>query len=381
VTGDRAMRVPMYDHALVYRRERAEIDAAVARVLERGLIDWGPEVPAFEDEFARWLGTAHVVATNSGTAALKVALLALGIGAGDEVITAPNSDMGTAAAIHHAGARIVWADVEDDTLNLDPARVEARITPRTKALMPVDLFGHPADMPALCAIARRHGLAVIEDACLALGAGIRGRAVGLWADVTCFSHAPTKHLPACGTGGSAVTEDAAIAARMRRLAAYGQDREHHEDRRRAGRPQLHEDVGLNERMDEMQAAVLRARLPGLRAAIARRVAGAGIYGEALAGSPVRLPARRPDAVHSYRNYVVRVADRARVQEHLARAGIASTLPYVPLLPMQPAFAHLGGRGEDVPVAAAASEQVLALPLGPHLDDEHYASVARVLCSA
>jgi dTDP-4-amino-4,6-dideoxygalactose transaminase len=375
------MRGPMYDHALLYERDRPLVHEAVARVLERGLIDWGPEVPAFEIDLAQWLGAAHVVATNSGTAALKVALLALGIRAGDEVITAPNSDIGTAAAIHHVGARIVWVDVEDDTLNIDPARIEAAITPRTKALMPVHLFGHPADMPAVREIAHRHGLAVIEDACLALGASIHARPVGLWADVACFSHAPTKHLPACGSGGCAVTQDAEIAARMRRFAGYGQDREAHYLRRYAGRPQVYEVTGLNERMDEVQAAILRARLPGLRAAIARRIADADLYGEALAGSAVVLPARRVGCVHSYRNYVVRVADRARVQARLARAGIATALPYVPLLPLQPAFAHLGCRREDFPVASLASEQVLALPIGPHLDDEQYAYVARVLLSA
>jgi dTDP-4-amino-4,6-dideoxygalactose transaminase len=168
------MRVPMYDHALLYERDRPLVHEAVARVLERGLIDWGPEVPAFEIDLAQWLGAAHVVATNSGTAALKIALLALGIGAGDEVVTAPNSDIGMAAAIHHVGATIVWVDVEDDTLNIDPARIEVAITPRTKALMPVHLFGHPADMPAVREIAHRCGLAVIEDACLALGASIHG---------------------------------------------------------------------------------------------------------------------------------------------------------------------------------------------------------------
>ena len=173
-----AMKVPFYDHAKLYRRRQAEIDAAIHRVVASGRLDWGDEVPAFEAEFAAFVGAAHCVTVNSGTAALKVALLGLGIGPGDEVVTVPNSDIGTTSGIHHVGATSVWVDVEPGALTMDPAAMRAAITPRTRALLPVDLFGHPAAMPEIMATAKAHGLAVVEDACLALGADIGGRAIG-----------------------------------------------------------------------------------------------------------------------------------------------------------------------------------------------------------
>lgn len=372
------MQVPLYDHAARYQANKADIDTAVARVLERGALDWGPEVPAFEAEFAAWLGVAHVVGCNSGTAALTIALSAIGIGPGDEVITAPNSDIGTAAAIHASGARIVFVDVEPDTLNLDPALVEAAIGPKTKALLPVDLFGHPADLPALVEIARRHGLALVEDACLALGASIGDRAIGQFADITCFSHAPTKHLGAAGSAGSAATADVELAARMQRLAGYGQDRARHQTTALATPAQDFRDIGLNQRLDELQAAILRAKLPHLTKDLAHRRDAARLYDRGLAGLGFGLPIERPRTTHSYRNYVIRVENREQVRGELADAGVATALPYVPPLHLQPALAHLGYQLRDFPVTEKAAEEILALPLGAHLDNVHYAHVVITL---
>lgn len=352
--------------------------AAAQRVLAGGTWDWGPEVPSFEHELATWLGVGHAVGANSGMAAIKLALAAAGVGPGDEVITVPNSDIATTAAIHHLGATSVWVDVEWDTMNMDPRLAETAITPRTRVLLPVHLYGHPADMPALCALAKRHNLVVIEDACLALGAGVEGIAAGTWGEIGCFSHAPTKHLAACGTAGSAVTNDAALAERMRLYAGYGQPRATSMQRGLAGRGQHLLVEGFNERLDELQAAILRARLPFVAAAIAARRATAAAYSAALAGSAIETPIERPGYVHTFRNYVVRVGQRDRAQQRLAEAGIASALLYVPPLHLQPAY-HARGYGRGAfPVTEAACDTLLALPIGPAVPDEQIERVVDVL---
>lgn len=375
------MPIPFYDHASQNRELRPELDAAVARVLASGRLDWGPEVPAFEAAFAKWLGVARAVGTNSGTAALKVALLGLGIGRGDEVITVPNSDIGSTAAIHHAGATAVWVDVEPDTGNIDPVEVEAAVTPRTAALLPVDLYGHPADMPALRAIAKRRGLAIVEDACLSLGASIDGRGVGRWADVTCFSFAPSKHLGAYGSGGAAVTDDAALARRMERFAGYGQDRERHYRGGLAPPPLDHWCEGLNERLDELQAALLRVKLPHLQGIVDGYVERAAAYSEALAGTPVRTPVVRLGHVHTFRNYVVHVAERDRVRARLAEEEIATGLHYAPPLHRQPVYRETAAARRPFPVADRLGETLLSLPIGAHLDHYDCRRVANALAAA
>ena len=374
------MRIPFYDHAAAYRERKPELDAAIARVLASGRLDWGPEVPAFEASFADWLGVGHAVGTNSGTAALKVALLALGIGPGDEVITVPNSDIGSTAAIHHAGATAVWVDVEPDTGNIDPGEVDAAVTPRTAAILAVDLYGHPADLPALGAIAGRRGLAIVEDACLALGASINGRSVGRFADVTCFSFAPSKHLGAFGSGGAAVTGDPAVARRMERLAGYGQARDRHQDHGPAAPPLEHLDEGLNERLDELQAALLRVKLAHLHEVVDGHVARAGVYTKALAGTPVRTPVVRAGFVHSFRNYVVHLEDRDRVRHRLAEDGIATGLHYAPPLHRQPVYRETAAARRPFPVADRLGETLLSLPIGPHLDAAACRHVADALAS-
>ena len=375
------MPIPFYDHTVVYRELKPCLDAAVARVLESGRLDWGPEVPAFESEFAEWVGVAHAVGTNSGTAALKVALFALGVGRGDEVITVPNSDIGSTAAIHHAGATAVWVDVEPDTGNIDPVQVDAAVTPRTAAILPVDLYGHPADMPALRAVAGRHGLAIVEDACLALGAAIDERRVGQWADVTCFSFAPSKHLGAFGSGGAAVTDDAALARRMERFAGYGQDRERHYRDGPAAPTLEHRCEGLNERLDELQAALLRVKLRHLEKVLHAQIGRASFYTRALSDAPVRTPQVRPGIAHAFRNYVVHLVGRDRVRRQLAQDGIATGLHYAPPLHRQPVYRDAAAAKRPFPVADRLGETLLSLPIGPHLSPDDGQRVADALAAA
>lgn len=375
------MRVPLYDHARLYRLQQPELDAAVGRVLASGSIDWGPEAPAFEQAFAAWLGVSHVVGTNSGTAAIKAALLALDIGPGAEVITVPNTDISTTAAIRFVGARPVWVDVEPDTCNMDPHLVEAAISARTRAILPVDLYGHPADLPALREICDRHRLALVEDACLALGAAIGGRRVGQWADITCFSFAPSKHLGAYGSAGAAATDDASLMQRLQSIVAYGQARDRHYQGALAGGELRHETDGLNERLDEIQAALLQVKLPHLSARIDHYIDCARTYSNALSGGNIRLPTVRPGCTHTFRNYVLHVADRQRIQAALAEQEIATAIPYAPPLHMQPAYREMGYVRGSFPVAERSGDRLLGLPIGPHIEREHCEYVAACLLAA
>jgi len=371
------MAVPYYDHALIYHRRKADIDAAILRVLESGRPDWGPEVPAFEQEFAAWIGAPHAVTVNSGTAALKVALLALKVGRGDEVITVANTDIASTSAVRLVGATPVWVDVDPVTLTMDVEAMKAAVTPRTRAILPVDLFGHPAAMPEIMAFARRHGIAVIEDACLALGAAIDGRRVGTIADVTCFSFAPTKHLGSLGSGGACVTGNAALADRMQKIAAYGQSRSRH----MAGAAQTllhHETEGLNERLDEIQAAVLRVKIADVPASLAARRTQAAAYTKGLAETRVACPTPATRVDHAFRNYVVHLDDRDRVRQDLAARGVPTAVSYAPPLHLHPAFADLGYRKGALPVSERSGERLMGLPIGPHLEDRHVAEVCEAI---
>ncbi|NLE77280.1 MAG: DegT/DnrJ/EryC1/StrS family aminotransferase [Chloroflexi bacterium] len=373
------MHVPMHDYQAEYRTLKAEIDGAVQRVLERGRPDWGPEGPAFEEELGRLAGLRHMVGANSGMAALKIALLALGIGPGDEVITVPNSDIASTSAIHHVGAKAVWVDIEADTFNMDPALVEAAITPRTKALLPVHLYGHPADMPALAEIAQRHNLLMVEDACLALGATVNGQPLGTWSQAVAYSHAPSKQLGALGTAGSVGTNDPAVAERLQLFAGYGQRRQRSylvERWRDPGLDLLVE--GVNERLDEVQAAILRAKLPHVPAWIEKRRADAHAYTAAFRGTAVTPPVERPGCRHTYRNYVVRVPQRDEVLRRLAHAGVSSAILYAPPLHVQPVYAHLGYRRGSFPVSEATCDDLLCLPIGPFLSEGERAYVIETL---
>jgi dTDP-4-amino-4,6-dideoxygalactose transaminase len=368
------MAVAFYNHARIYQRRKAEIDAAIFGVLESGRLDWGDNVPAFEADFAAFVGGAHAVTVNSGTAAIKIALLALGIGPGDEVITVSNTDIGTISAIHFVGATCVWVDIDPHTLCMDVGQAEGAITPRTRAILPVDMFGHPAPLVELTALARAKGLAVVEDACLALGADIDGRKIGTFADVTCFSFAPTKHLGSIGSGGACVVGDADLAERIRKISSYGQDRARHRAIGGTPPPLRHETEGLNERMDEIQAAVLRVKLADVPASIDARNRQAAMYAAAF-GDAVDVPTVRAGMRHAFRNYVIHHDARDALREGLRRRGIGTALSYAPPMHLQPIYADKGFREGSFPTTERSCSRLLGLPIGPHLDDGEIAEVA------
>jgi dTDP-3-amino-3,4,6-trideoxy-alpha-D-glucose transaminase len=327
---------------------------AIDRVIARGWFILGPEVEAFEAEFAAASGAAHAVGVGTGTDAIALTLRGLGVGPGDEVVTSPLSAAYSALAIMMAGARPVFADIDPDRLTIDPSQVERAISPRTKAILPVHLYGQPADMEALSATAARHGIAIVEDCCQAHLATANGRPVGTIGVAGAFSFYPTKNLGALGDGGAVVTNDAALADRIRRLRNGGQTDRYH-----------HESFGVNSRLDEMQAAILRARLPRLADWTARRRQLANRYRAALRGAPVDVPPAF-DAGHVYHLFVVRSRDRDALQAHLAARGIETLIHYPIPIPRQPSLAPTSP--SPCPQADAACAEVLSLPLSPALDD-------------
>ena len=356
--------VPFVDFAAHVRAIRPELDAAVARVLDSGWFILGPEGEAFERELAEALGAREAVAVANGTEALQLGLAALGIGPGDEVVTSPLTAAFTALAILSAGAKPVFADLDPRTLNVAPEAVARALTPRTKALLPVHLYGHPAEMTPLLALARDRGLAVLEDACQAIGALHDGRPVGTLGDLGALSFYPTKNLGALGDGGALLVGDPARAAALRRLRNGGQS-----DRYR------HEVPGLNSRLDELQAAVLRVGLRHLAAWTERRRAIAAIYLEELRGGAVRIPREAAYARAVYHLFVVRHPGRDALMTGLRERGFGTLIHYPIPLHLQPAFASLGGRPGDFPVAEQAAREVLSLPLYPELTDAQARAVA------
>jgi dTDP-4-amino-4,6-dideoxygalactose transaminase len=342
-------------NALVPTDDAAAVRAAIERVVASGWFVLGPEVDAFEREFAAACGAKYAVGVGTGTDAITLVLRALGIGAGDEVITSPLSAAYSALAIMMAGARPVFADIDPARLTLDPAAVEAAITPRTRAILPVHLYGQAADLPALEAIASRHGLAIIEDACQAHLATTAGRPIGTVGVAGAFSFYPTKNLGAFGDGGAIVTSDGAMADRLKRLRNGGQTSRYH-----------HQEPGANSRLDEMQAAILRARLPFLAGWTERRRAIASQYRRGLADAAVDVPPEF-DAGHVYHLFPVLSAQRAALQAHLAAAGVETLIHYPVAIPDQPALASTAPA--ECPVARRVSAEVLSLPLYPTLPDE------------
>jgi dTDP-4-amino-4,6-dideoxygalactose transaminase len=346
-----SLRVPFM--SLVPGPDADAIRSAMARVVDRGWFILGPEVEAFEHEFAAASGAAHAVSVGNGTDALALALRAMGIGHGDEVITSPLSAAFSALAIMMAGATPVFADIDPDRLTLDPSAAAAAVTPRTAAIMPVHLYGQPADMVALGDLARRRNLAMLEDACQAHFASCAGRPVGAFGAAAAFSFYPTKNLGALGDGGAIVTNDTAIADRLRRLRNGGQERKYQ-----------HVEFGVNSRLDDVQAAILRARLPFMTAWTARRRALGAIYRRELASAAVTVPPEC-DPGHVYHLFPVRSPSRDALMAHLERAGVGTLVHYPTALSEQPAFAAYPA---DCPVAVRVADEVCSLPLHPHLSD-------------
>jgi dTDP-4-amino-4,6-dideoxygalactose transaminase len=361
--------IPQIDLARQHAALRAELLTAAERVLSSCRFILGPEVQALEGEIAGLCGARHAIGVNSGTDALLLALKGLGVGPGDEVITSAFSFVASASTIVLAGARPVFVDVDPATFNLDPGQVEAAVTPRTRAIVPVHLYGHPAPMDAIVALARARGLAVVEDAAQALGASYAERPVGAWGDVACLSFYPTKNLGACGDGGMVVTVRDDVAERVRRLRDHGSARKYE-----------HTEIGYSSRLDELQAAFLRVKLKRLGAWTEARRRLAALYGTLLAGLPVALPVERPPARHVYHQYMIRVRQRDAVARALLDAGVGTSVHYPATIPAQPAFAGQAA-GARFPAAERAAGEVLGLPCFAELSDEEVSRVAEALRAA
>jgi dTDP-4-amino-4,6-dideoxygalactose transaminase len=358
------MNVPYFDLPAQIRALRPELDAAIAHVLDTCAFCLGPDVAAFERDFAAFLGVPHCLGFNSGTSALHVAMRLLDLGPGDEVITTPYTFVATSWAISYVGARPVFVDIEEQTMNLDPRLVEAAITPRTKAIMPVHLYGHPFDVDPLLAICRNRKLTLVEDAAQAHGARYRGRAVGNFGEMAAFSFYPGKNLGACGEGGALVTARADYAARARSLREHGSSVRYY-----------HDEVGYNYRMEGIQGATLSVKLKHLPAWNQRRRAIAHRYHELLKDTPLLLPREAGYAESVYHLYVVRHPLRDKLREHLAAKGVGTALHYPLPLHLQKCYAQLGYKAGDFPVAERAAGGCLSLPVYPELTDQQVEYVA------
>jgi dTDP-4-amino-4,6-dideoxygalactose transaminase len=349
---------------------RRELEAALGRVLDSGAYTLGPEVEAFEREFAAACGARHAVAVNSGTAALHLALLAAGVGPGDDVVTTPFTFIATACAIRYVGANPVFADVDRETHCLDPGAFAKAVTARTRAVMPVHLYGQVADMDPIRVVAERHGLAVVEDAAQAHGATYHGRAAGTLGALGCFSFYPTKNLGALGEGGLVTTADDALAEKLRLLRDWG-----------AREKYQHDLVAYNARMDGFQGAVLRVKLRRLAAWNEERRRLAARYAELLPKLGLEPPFERPGCRHVFHVYAVRVPERERVAAALRAAGIGTAVVYPRPLHLQPAFADLGLGAGSFPNAERAAQELLALPMFPGLAEDAPERVVAALAEA
>jgi dTDP-4-amino-4,6-dideoxygalactose transaminase len=348
--------IPIVDLTAQYLELQKQLDAAVRQVMAAGQFVMGPNVAAFESEVGAYLDVPHCVSLNSGTDALMLALRALDIGPGDEVITTPFSFFATSEAIASCGAQPVFVDIDPATFNIDPTAITGAITPRTAAIVPVHLYGLPAPMREIMDVASRNGLAVVEDCAQAFGATIDGRRVGTIGDVGAYSFFPSKNLGAYGDAGMVATRSTPLAQRIRALRTHGGLHKYY-----------HDEVATNSRLDELQAAILRVKLPHVDRWNEMRVAVASRYREGLsAADGIELPAERDGARHVYHQFTIRVADRDRVREQL-QAAFIQTMVYYPLpLHLQRAHGALGYARGAFPAAEAAASQVLSLPMFPEL---------------
>lgn len=364
------MQIPFLNLRAQHDPIRADINAAIAEVIDANAFAGGPFVEGFEKQFAPFCGTKHAIGVGNGTDALWLTLLALGVGPGDEVITVPNSFIATAEAISFTGAKPVFVDVDDNTYTMDPRLLEAAITPRTKAIIPVHLYGQPADMDPILEIARSRGLPVIEDACQAHGAEYKGRKAGSIGIAGCFSFYPGKNLGAFGEAGAVTTNDEQLAAKIRVLRDHGQARKYY-----------HSAIGWNARMDGIQAAVLQVKLKHLLRGNAARREHAQLYSQLLAGIPsITLPVTADYALHVWHLYVIHVPQRDRVLQLMAEKGISCAIHYPVPIHMQDCYQFLGhGRGA-FPVSEESACEALSLPMYPELRPDQIAHVTEALKS-
>ena len=358
------MRIPILDLKPAYEELRAELDAAYHRVMASGRVLLGPELEAFETEYAQSVGVAHCIGVANGLEALQLALMARGIGPGDEVIVPSHGYIATFLAVTHTGAKPIPCEPDPATYNLDPTRIASLLTPRTKAILPIHLYGQPADVEAISAIARPRGLFVLEDAAQSHGARLRGRFAGSLGDAAGVSFYPSKNLGALADAGAVTTNDGALAERLRHLRNYGSKVRYQ-----------HEFIGLNSRLSELQAAFLRAKLPHLAAWNARRAKLAAHYLSRLAGvGDLVLPHVPTWTEPAWHLFVVRTGHSAALQSHLTTRGIGTQVHYPTSPHLTPAYREAGWRRGDFPLAERLADEVLSLPIGPHLTAEQVEEV-------
>ncbi len=367
------MAVPLFDLTRQYATLRAEIEPAVCELLALGNYVLGPAVDEFENGAANFLHSAHAIGVANGTDALMLALRAINLQPGDEVITTPFTFYSAAEVVALLGAKPVFVDIEEDTFNIDPAQIEAAITLRTKAIIPVHLFGHPADMPAIMAIARKHDLRVIEDCAQSWGAILDGQQTGTWGDAGTFSFFPTKNLGSCGEGGLICSDDAKLAEKSRQLRVHGQSQRY-----------IYDELGYNSRLHALQATILSIKLRHVDSWNDARRKHAAHYAQLLAGTPYVVPAERDGARHIYHQYTLRLPrslDRDRISAKLTERGIGHAIYYPRSLHLQPVFADLGYETGDLPISERVTEEVLSLPIFPELREDEVEAVGAALCEA
>jgi dTDP-4-amino-4,6-dideoxygalactose transaminase len=359
--------IPFVDLRAQYHSIKSEVDAAILGVLETCQFTLGSEVAKFEEEFAAYTSSKFAIGVNTGTSALHLALLAANIGPGDEVITVPFTFVATVAAIHYAGARTVFVDIDPRTFTMDPLKIKAAITPRTKAIIPVHLYGQPADMDPILAVAKQHNLIVIEDACQAHGAEYKGRRAGSLGDFGAFSFYPGKNLGAYGEGGLVTTQDAQFNRTLRMLRDWGAEKKYQ-----------HVLKGYNYRLEGIQGAVLRVKLKYLEAWTEARRAAAARYDAAFAGSAIDAPQAAAYARHVYHVYAIRTGERSKWQDALQQQGIQTGIHYPFPVHLLPAYADLGYRAGQFPHSERAANEVLSLPMFPELTVDQTNTVARAV---
>ncbi len=359
------MKIPFVDLRSLHEGLREELRDVFERVLDASSFVLGPEVQTFEQEFATYVGTKYCVALNTGTAALHLVLASLGVGPGDEVITVPHTFIATAEAISAVGARPVFVDIDPVSFNMDPDLLEAAITPRTRAILPVDLYGQVADMDAILAIANHHRIPVIEDACQAHGAEYKGRRAGSFGIAGCFSFYPGKNLGACGEGGAVTTNDAGLAQQIRLWRDHGSSKRYE-----------HIFPGLNMRMEGLQGGILSVKLKHLDRWNDQRREAAALFGSMLADTEIETPTEMDYSRHVYHLYVVQTGNRDLLRQHLAEADIETGLHYPTPLHLQEAYRFLGYRLGDFPVTEKVKSRILSLPMYPGLRPE---AIERVAC--
>ena len=363
------VKIPFFELRRQYAEIKPEIDKAIAAVLEGGQFILCDELKSFESEFAKYVGAKHAFGVGSGTDALFLSLLGMGIGPGDEVITVANTYISTALTISHTGAKPVLVDIDESTFNMGPAMLEKVVTKRTKAIVPVHLFGLPADMDSIMEIAEKHGLRVLGDVAQACGSEYKRRKIGSMADVDAFSFYPTKPLGAYGDGGMVTTNDDDIAKRIILLRNCGQTEKYH-----------HAIKGFNSRLDEVQAAILQVKMKHLEQWITKRRKNAELYTKALRGSSVITPSEPAGYKHVYYLYVVRSKRRDALQKHLASKGICTMVHYPIPIHMQPAYNDMGWKKGDFPAAERSASEMISLPMYPELEKDEIEDIAAAVHS-